>query len=512
VTLGIRPRFVTPISLARLAEVAAGAGPVRVEGSDKGVEVTGVCLRSADVAPGDLYAALPGARTHGAHYGRGAARAGAAAILTDAAGADLVAPIGLPTLVVGSPRAVLGDVSATVYGRPAESLVMVGVTGTQGKTTTTHLLHGALQAAGQRAAVVGTMGTWIGDDRMGTALTTPEAPDLHALFAVMREREVGVCAMEVSSHALVLGRVDGIVFDIAVFLNFGRDHLDFHPDVESYFAAKASLFRPDRARRGLLNADDPAIAAWRPDVEIPVHTFGTGPGVAADWRADDIALDPTGSDFTLRGPRGPDTRVRVQMAGAYNVVNATAALAAAAEAGVSLADTAAGLGTVPGVAGRLETVDAGQPFAVVVDYAHKPDAVRAVLATLRPVTDGRLWIVLGAGGDRDTGKRALMGAVAGSLADVVVVTDDNPRREDPATIRSAIVAGVAHEHLGRVVEIADRRAAIERALVEARRGDTVVIAGKGHETGQEIGELVVPFDDRAVAAEILAALVAGGDT
>jgi UDP-N-acetylmuramoyl-L-alanyl-D-glutamate--2,6-diaminopimelate ligase len=507
VSVPSRPHVVEPIALSALAGVAGASW----RGED--VEVTGVSLRSGSVAAGDLYAALPGARTHGARFTREAAAAGAAAVLTDEAGLSDARSAGLPTLVVADPRSVLGVVSAAVYGSPAAAFTLVGVTGTQGKTTTTQLLSRALGAAGRRTAVIGTLGTWVGGERVDTHLTTPEAPDLHAMFAVMRERGVEVCAMEVSSHALVLGRVDGVVFDVAVFLNFGRDHLDFHPDVEHYFAAKASLFSPERARRGLLNVDDPAVAALVGRLDIPVRTFSPSGG-PADWRSTGVTLRADGSDFELDGPNGLRTRVSTRLPGEFNVANALAVLASVGEAGLDVRSAAAGLAGIGAVPGRLEAVDEGQPFTLVVDYSHKPDAVTAALGAMRAVTTGRLWIVLGAGGDRDHGKRALMGDAAARLADVVVVTDDNPRSEDPALIRAALLAGAlaARDDAGsaEVLEIADRREAIERAVSAARAGDTVVIAGKGHETGQEVAGQVIAFDDRAVAREALTRLAGKG--
>ena len=512
-----RPGVMTPVALSVLAELAGVDPPV------DDVEVTGICLRSSEVRPGDLYAGLPGTRTHGARFIPQARAAGAAAVLTDAAGLPDARAAGLPTLVVDPVRSVLGTVAATVYGSPATAFTLVGVTGTQGKTTVTQLLGSELAAAGARPAVIGTMGTWVDGEPVKTPLTTPEAPDLQAMFAVMRERGVEVCAMEVSSHALALGRVDGVVFDLAVFLNFGRDHLDFHGDLDSYFAAKASLFAPARARRALLNADDPRVAGLRDRLEIPTRMFSAS-GRPADWRCAEVSLGADGSDFSLHGPDGLQTPVSTRLAGDYNVTNALASLAAVGETGYDVRVAAVGLSRVVTVRGRLERVEEGQPFAVVIDYAHKPDAVEAALRALRMVTSGRLWVVLGAGGDRDHGKRPLMGQAAARLSDVVVVTDDNPRSEDPATIRAALLAGARSTLADRpgepgeprepaggagrqtrteIHEVEGRRQAIERALSGAQPGDTVLIAGKGHETGQEIGDRVLAFDDRAVAVEIL---------
>ena len=460
--------------------------------------VTGISLSSQRVLPGDLYAALPGARTHGIDYVADAAAAGAVAVLTDPHGREMLGDA-LPAVVVEQPRQVLGIVSAEVYGRPAERLRMIGVTGTQGKTTTTRLLENGLLTAGVPSAVVGTIGTRILGQDVKTALTTPEAPDLHGLFALMVERGVDVCAMEVSSHALVFGRVDGVVFDVAVFTNLGRDHLDFHADVEDYFRAKASLFTPARSRRALVNVDDEFGRRLVDEATVPVRTFSID--AEADWRAVDVVLSPSGSTFTAIAPGGSRIEAACPLPGDFNVANALAAVAAAAEAGVDGAEVARGIGRGGGVPGRLERVDAGQPFEVVVDYAHKPDAVEAAIAALRPLTAGRVIVVLGAGGDRDPGKRPLMGEIAARLADLLVVTDDNPRSEDPAAIRAAVLAGSAGP--GRAVEVGDRRTAIRVALAEAAPGDVVLIAGKGHETGQEVGGVVHPFDDRDVAREEL---------
>jgi UDP-N-acetylmuramoyl-L-alanyl-D-glutamate--2,6-diaminopimelate ligase len=462
--------------------------------------VTGVSLSSRRILPGDVYAALAGSRAHGIRYAADAAAAGAVAVLTDEAGAEQ-APEGLPLLVVERPRDVLGRFAARVYGDPAASLCLVGVTGTQGKTTTTRLLEGALQAAGHPAAVVGTVGTRVDGEDVRTTLTTPEAPDLHGLFAMMRERGVVGCAMEVSSHALVMGRVDGVVFDVAVFTNLGRDHLDFHADLDDYFAAKSALFTPERARRGLVNVDDEHGRRLLDVAGIPLRTFSAA-GATADWRAGEVELAATGSRFTVHGPDGLELHAAVPLPGDFNVSNALAAIAAAGEAGFDPAAVADGIAAGTGVPGRLERVEAGQDFAVVVDYAHKPDAVESALRTLRPLTDGRLIVVLGAGGDRDPGKRRLMGEIAGRLADVLVVTDDNPRTEDPAAIRAAILAGTGAAG-AEVLEVGDRRAAIREAVGRAAPGDIVLIAGKGHETGQDVGDVVHPFDDRVVAREEL---------
>lgn len=494
-----RPSRVSPVALADLAWHAGAADP-HVD-----VVVSGLTLSAQQVRPGDLYAALPGATTHGARFAATARDAGAVAVLTDPPGAAMLADLGLPLLVTAEPRKCLGNLAAIVYGQPARALTLVGVTGTQGKTTTAHLAAAGYSAADCRVALVGTTGTLVDGTPVASTLTTPEAPDLHALFAIMRERGVGVCVMEVSSHSLVLGRVDGVVFDLAVFTNFGRDHLDFHGDVESYFAAKASLFTGQRCRRALLNRDDAAVAGLLVEPEVPSRSFSAA-GADADWRAAAVTSDRSGSRFRLIGSEGLDLAVTLRLPGAFNVANAVAALAGIGESGADVAAAVAGVAAVEAVPGRMESIDRGQDFTVVVDYAHKPDAVAAALGALRPLTTGRLVVVLGAGGDRDRGKRPMMGEIAGRLADLVVVTDDNPRSEEPAAIRAEIVTG-ARRTAAAVEDVGDRREAIALALSTARPGDTVVVAGKGHETGQERAGVVTSFDDRAVVREVLDELV-----
>ena len=480
-----------------LDEVAEWLGVPAPDGADD-VVVAGLSLSSQRVAPGDLYAALPGARAHGAAYADDAVAAGAVAVLTDADGAARVTRA--PALVVERPRAVLGDLAARVYGNPAEHLTLLAVTGTQGKTTTTRLAESGLHGSGTTSAVIGTVGTRIAGTDVKTALTTPEAPDLHALFAVMREHDVTACAMELSSHALVMGRVDGVVFDVAAFTNLGRDHLDFHKDVEDYFAAKASLFTPERARRGLVNLDDAYGRRLLDEASIPLRTF-SALGNDADWRAVDVALAPDGATFEVEGPDGLRFPAGVPLAGDFNVANALCAIAATGEAGLDPAAVAAGIADGAGVPGRLERVDVGQGWLAIVDYAHKPDAVTAALEALRPLTPGRLIVVIGAGGDRDPGKRPLMGEIAARLSDLLVVTDDNPRTEDPGAIRAAVLAGVPDDARADVVEVGDRREAIAYAVGQARPGDTVLVAGKGHEDGQEVDGVVHAFDDRQVLRE-----------
>jgi UDP-N-acetylmuramoyl-L-alanyl-D-glutamate--2,6-diaminopimelate ligase len=487
-----------------LADIAAGLGQSTADVS--GVTVTGFTASSSLVRPGDLYAGVPGTRTHGSRFAEAARDAGAVAILTDADGVPGAESAGLPMLVVAEPRKALGSVAAQVYGRPAEALTLIGVTGTQGKTTVTHLAAAGAAEDGRTTAVIGTNGASIGGSAIGSVLTTPEAPELHALFALMRERGVDVCAMEVSSHALVMGRVDGVVFDLAVFTNLGRDHLDFHRDMEDYFSAKAELFTPERSRRALVCIDDEWGLRLAIDAKIATQTYSADAGVA-DWVGE---IDVSGSTphrtfFTLTGPHGVRLSGSVAMAGRFNVANAVGAIAACASVGCDPDAAARGIAATASVRGRMEVVSGDHAFSVVVDYAHKPDAVIAALDALRSATRGRLIVVLGAGGDRDQGKRPLMGRAAAERADIVVVTDDNPRSEDAAQIRAEILAGASDAGASADVrEVADRAEAIELALRAASDGDTVLIAGKGHEGGQEVGDRVLPFDDRETALAVLA--------
>lgn len=489
----VRPRNSPRLDLA---EIAAHLGLETVADAI----VTGIALNTANIVPGDLYAALPGASVHGATFADVAREAGAVAVLTDPRGAALIS--GLPVLVVDNPRSVLADLSSFIYGDPGAAFTTVGITGTQGKTTTTYLAAAALEHA--RAAVIGTIGTLINGVPAESALTTPEAPQLQALFAVMREERIDVCAMEVSSHAMVQGRVDGFAFDVAVFLNLGRDHLDFHKDIEDYFQAKAALFTPEHARRAVINVDDEHGRRLIDQTVLPVTTFSTD-GRAADWRAVNIRPHRLGTDLEVLGPEDIRFELSVPLAGVFNVSNALAVIAALADVGYDPVELAIGIAHCHGVPGRMERVEAGQPFTAVIDYAHKPDAVAAVLKAMRPVTAGRLIMVLGAGGDRDHGKRPLMGEVAAREADILIVTDDNPRTEDPAAIRADVLAGTEHG-AAVVLDVAGRRDAIAQAVVMARAGDTVLVAGKGHERGQEIDGVIHPFDDRQVLIELIGVL------
>nr|WP_308354886.1 UDP-N-acetylmuramoyl-L-alanyl-D-glutamate--2,6-diaminopimelate ligase [Streptomyces sp. Je 1-79] len=469
-------------------------------------DVTGITHDSRAVRPGDVYAALPGARLHGADFAAQAAGLGAAAILTDPTGAGRAAATGLPVLVVENPRGRMGELAAVIYGRPGEDLLQIGITGTSGKTTTAYLVEGGLKAAGRKSGLIGTVEMRIGEERIKSERTTPEATDLQALFAVMRERGVEAVAMEVSSHALVLGRVDGCVFDVAVFNNLSPEHMEFHSDMEDYFGAKAQLFTPERSRLGVVNLDDAYGRRLVDEAGVPVVTFSAEGHPDADWRAEDVEIGSHGSTFTVVGPQGARISATAPLPGPFNVANTLAAIVTLAVAGLDPQTAADGVAAVPGVPGRLERVDAGQPYLAVVDYAHKTDAVESVLRSLRKVTEGKLHIVLGCGGDRDTTKRGPMGAAAARLADTAVLTSDNPRSEDPLAILAAMLAGAAevpaHER-GDVLVDADRASAIAAVVARAQSGDTVLVAGKGHEQGQDIAGVVRPFDDRQVLREAI---------
>jgi UDP-N-acetylmuramoyl-L-alanyl-D-glutamate--2,6-diaminopimelate ligase len=408
--------------------------------------------------------------------------------------------------VVADPRGRLGEVAAWVYRHPSARLLLIGVTGTSGKTTTTYLLESALCRAGHRTGLIGGVETRIAGTAVASTLTTPEATDLQALFATMAERGVTAAAMEVSSHALALGRVSGTSYVVAVFTNLSQDHLDFHGSLEKYFATKSALFSPAHARLGVVNIDDAHGRRLADGARIPVVTFSAAGDPGADWRATDVRGGADGSAFRIVGPGGVEADASIALPGQYNVANALGAVVALVEAGVHLATAVAGVAACPGVPGRLERVDAGQDFTVLVDYSHKPGAVEAVLGALRPVTGGRLAIVLGCGGDRDKAKRPLMGAAAARLADLAILTSDNPRSEDPLAILTDMLDGVltvGEPERARIIVEPDRAAAIGMAVTMADKGDVIVVAGKGHERGQYVGDTVVPFDDREVAAAAL---------
>lgn len=592
----LRPAHPPATALRTVAELT-GARLAPAAGSLDEVQVTGIEQRSNAVRPGDLFAGLAGAHAHGARFAADAVARGAVAVLTDPAGLELLGGIGVPVLVHDAPRSVLGELSSALYGDPSRKLRIIGITGTSGKTTTSYLVETGLAAGGFRTALIGTIETRIGGHRVPSALTTPEAPQLHAMFALMVEQGVQAVVMEVSSHALALGRVDGVHFTVGAFTNLSQDHLDFHSDFEDYYAAKRRLFIPDSpdsaasprpsvaADTAVVCVDDQwgrrlaaeiatsltdaahasgtralpssapgaaalsagaasdfttGVSADRPAApavsELPASEaarlvrVSTVPGAPADWTATSVMAGIAIQEFTASGA-GVNLDVRLRLPGAYNIANGLLAVAVCAAAGADAAVAAAALADVD-VPGRMQRVDAGQEFLAVVDYAHKPAAIESVVATLRTLLaeqglrgaagtgsqgeagqdsrrsapEGRLAVVVGAGGDRDAGKRPLMGAAGARGADLLIITDDNPRSEDPAAIRAAVRAGaeaVPASERGTVREIGDRAAAIGAAVDWAQPGDVVLVAGKGHETGQEIAGVKHPFDDREVLAAAL---------
>jgi UDP-N-acetylmuramoyl-L-alanyl-D-glutamate--2,6-diaminopimelate ligase len=506
----IRPVRLAPRPLSGLAELL-GVGRTESIRSGFGI-LSGATLDSRAVRPGDLYAALPGTRTHGAAYSDQAVAAGAVAILTDSAGRDRAASTGVPVFVVSNPRERLGDVSCWIYGDPSHRMTTIGVTGTSGKTTTSYLCEAGLRAAGHTTGLVGGVEIKVGPELVKASLTTPEAPDLQALLAVMAERGVTAVAMEVSSHSLALGRVAGTRYGVAVFTNLSQDHLDFHAGFEDYFRAKAKLFTPAYSAVGVVNVADRYGRRLVAEATVPVTTFcadaSSGAYAQAEWRAADVRCGADGSAFRVIGPGGVAADASVTLPGPFNVANALGAIVALVEAGADLADAVAGVAACPGVPGRLQRVPSapGQPDAFV-DYSHKPGAVEAVLGALRLVTGGELIVVLGCGGDRDRGKRPMMGAAAVQFADVAIFTSDNPRSEDPLRILAEMlhgVLGVPRGERARLIIEPDRAAAIDLAVAMAGKGDVVLVAGKGHETGQYIGGAVLPFDDTEVTADALA--------
>ncbi len=510
------------LSDARLVEVggptgadgaagSAGSGPT-VAGAT--VTVTGITHASNEVRPGDVFAALPGAQAHGSAYVAAAAAAGAVAVFTDAVGARAAAAAGLPAIVVPDARAALGPAAAAIYGEPAARLTLIGITGTAGKTSTAYLIESGLRADGHVTGLIGTVETRLGDLVVDSVRTTPEASDLHGLFAVAVERGVTAMVMEVSSHALALDRVGGTRFAVGGYTNFGSDHLDFHRDADDYFAAKAKLF-DGRCDIEILNADDPAL---KPLYKTATVTYSADGSTAATWRAADIQRDGFAQRFTAYGPDGVAVAAGVQLPGRHNVANALLAIASLAAVGVDVTVAADGVAACAGVPGRLERVTAPGPVIGVVDYAHKPDAIIAALDALReqgssddtsrPLRSGRGRIIclIGAGGDRDRGKRPVMGAAAARGCDLLIVTDDNPRTEDPAVVRAEILRGASAAEVDiEIIEVAGRRAAIDEAVRRAEPDDIIALLGKGHERGQEINGQLHPFDDRV---ELAAALTA----
>ncbi|WP_084104526.1 UDP-N-acetylmuramoyl-L-alanyl-D-glutamate--2,6-diaminopimelate ligase [Demequina sp. NBRC 110056] len=502
--MALRPQRSVPRTLAEIAHRAGASLRSADAAAADAVRVTGATVDSRDVRDGDLFGAFTGLKVHGATFARDAIAAGAVAVLTDAAGAELLADVTVPVLVSADARVAMGEAAALVYGDPSRELAFVGVTGTNGKTTTAYFIDNALAQTHERRGIMGTVELRIGGEAIESPRTTVEAPVLHGLLARMVEDGVTAAVTEVSSHAAALERIGGVDFSVAVFTNLQWDHLDFHGTMEAYLEAKAKLFAPGRARRGIINVDDEWGRKLAAQVRIPCETVSThvDDPQDADWvvTSADIGLDGVGSRFVFRAPDGSSHAAASPLPGLVNVSNAMVAIAAAHAAGVPLEKAIDGVATAHEVPGRMERVverSEADPLAIV-DYAHTPDALTLALQGVRPITPGRLILIFGSDGDRDQGKRPVMGSIAADLADVIVLTDENPRSEEPAAIRAAIREGIreARPDLRDVHEVEPRVAAVEYGLRLGAPGDTVIVTGKGHEPTQEIAGVFHRYNDR----------------
>lgn len=460
--------------------------------------ISGLTLSSNLIQEGDLFIALAGEKTHGADFVTEAISKGAVAVLTDALGASKIQ--GLPVIVSSNPRRAAGVISAWFYGEPMRDLYSVGVTGTNGKTTVTTLLHQIMSFAGRESGLIGTVETRIGDEVIASKRTTPESSDLQALSAVMRERHMRNLVMEVSSHAISLERIRGSHFAVVGFTNLSQDHLDFHKTMEDYFAAKAKLFSYEFADLAVINIDDSYGVRLAHQTELPVISVSRH-DQSATWYFTSITRDYVGAHVCIRGSGGVLIEGKVHLYGGYNFDNLLMAVAIATESGIDPIDIAAILPTLSGAPGRLEAVRLGQNFMALVDYAHSPDAVSRVLETAHEITDGRVIAVLGCGGDRDATKRSVMGKALQTGADVAFFTSDNPRTERADAILIQMVLGLDIQAPSAVIQ--DRAEAIRAAVNEAQEGDVVLVLGKGHEKGQEINGVVQPFDDRIELARAI---------
>ena len=457
------------------------------------VAITGMTHNSSAIEEGDIFLALPGAHVHGASFWAKAQERGARAVLTDLHGATLIS--NLPKLVVDNPRRSAGNLSAWFYDEPMRDLFSVGITGTNGKTTTTTLLHQIWSFAGRESGLIGTVETRLGAEVVPSIRTTPESCDLQALVATMRERHVQNLAMEVSSHALSLERIRGSHFSVVGFTNLSQDHLDFHHSMEEYFLTKARLFSYEYSDLAVINVDDPYGRRLADLTEVPIVKLSRR-DPHADWYYASFQPHIRGNDIAIRGRGGLLIEGWLPLHGEYNLDNALMAIAIACESGIDPMDIQALLPRLVGATGRLESIDLGQDFGAYVDYAHTPDAVTRVLEACRKMSTGKVIAVLGCGGDRDMRKRPLMGRALLDGSDIAIFTSDNPRSEDPQIILNQMTDSLSVNYPN--VEIADRRIAIEHAVAQAGPGDIVVILGKGHETGQEIAGVVHSFDDRVV--------------
>ena len=465
---------------------------------DSTTVITGLAQSSNSVEQGDLFIALPGEKVHGVEFVKDAIARGAVAVLTDPESALKVQ--GVPVIISANPRRAAGVISAWFYSEPMRDLYSVGVTGTNGKTTVTTLLHQIMSAAGRESGLIGTVETRIGSEILASKRTTPESSDLQALSAVMRERHMRNLVMEVSSHAITLERIRGSHFAVVAFTNLSQDHLDFHKTMEDYFAAKAKLFTFEFADLAVINIDDAYGIKLAAQTELPVMSVSRY-DQSATWHFVSITQDYMGAHVAIRGSGGILIEGKVQLHGGYNYDNLLMAVAIATESGIDPIDIAAILPHLSGAVGRLESVRLGQNFTALVDYAHSPDAVSRVLETAHEITDGRVIAVLGCGGDRDSSKRPLMGKALLDGADIAIFTSDNPRSEEPEKILVQMTLGLDIQEPSAIIQ--DRALAIKAAVNHAQEGDLVVILGKGHEKGQEIDGVVHPFDDRVELARAI---------
>jgi UDP-N-acetylmuramoyl-L-alanyl-D-glutamate--2,6-diaminopimelate ligase len=462
------------------------------------IEITGVSQTSSNIVAGDIFVALPGENFHGADFAPDAIARGAVVVLTDALGASKIS--GVPVLISSNPRRSAGVLSAWFYSEPMRDLYSIGITGTNGKTTVTTLLHQIMQAAGRDSGLIGTVETRIGIEALSSKRTTPESSELQALCALMRERHMRNIIMEVSSHAISLERVRGSHFAVVGFTNLSQDHLDFHKSMESYFKVKAELFTFEFADLAVINIDDQYGARLADLTQLPVITLSRS-NSKATWHYTSITPDYIGASVSIRGGGGILIECKTSLYGGFNYDNLLMAVAIAVESGVDPIDVAAIIPKLTGAKGRLEAVRLGQKFTALVDYAHSPDAVARVLETAHEISDGNVIAVLGCGGDRDTSKRSLMGMALRNGADIAIFTSDNPRSEDPEVILKQMVENI--EILAPNQVITDRTMAIKTAVNHAKSGDVVIILGKGHEKGQEIDGVVYSFDDRIELARAI---------
>jgi len=481
-------------------------------GSVDGVEISGVTLSTGDLHPGDLYVGMPGAHSHGASYADRAKEGGAVAVLTDEAGAQLAAATGLPILVVDSPREALGEISAWVYRTNEHPPLLFGTTGTNGKTSTSYLLEGILRQLGLVTGLSSTAERHIGDLTVVSRLTTPEASEMHALLARMRESEVRAVVIEVSAQALSRNRVDGLLFDVVAFTNLSHDHLDDYADMEEYFHAKLPLFQPDRGKRGVVSLDSPYGQRVVDESRIPVTTISSTPGVVGDWNVEITAEEAAYTAFTLTGPEGRSLSSRVPIIGRHMAANGALAIVMLVEAGFELeaigqaigAYDTDGVGIDAYLPGRTERVSGDHGPSVFVDFGHSPDAFLNTLAAVRTFTTGKVIMVFGADGDRDATKRHEMARVASEGSDVLVITDHHPRFENAASIRATLVEGAAlAEHQAELHEVSPPEKAIRVAVGLAREGDSILWAGPGHQDYRDIEGVRTPYSAREEARAAL---------